>query len=502
MLDTVKRSLRSTIIYGLGNISVKIVGFLLIPLYTNPEYLSIDNFGMLGLLEAANLILIALFETSLSQSLARWYWDKNSAHKQGSILFTSFVFQLSTNLLLVLSLVSFSSQISGLLFDSTDWSTVLKYLIISSSLQSTNNLINSFLKLESKPGIYSLANTTKVFVVLALTVFMIVSKGMGLEGIYLSQLIGNAGFIIFMLPKVVKKMTFKIEFHTLRSMLSYGFPLLFASLFTILLNVIDKYSLNSIATLKDVAIYTMAFKVASILKLVIVESFKMTISPLMIQRIGEPGSNRFYNKALLYSSFVLMLSIIVVNSFSLELLKIISKSEEYLASVTIIPILAFSIFFILLREIVVYGLVIVKKTKIVGVIVILISIVNLTLNILLIPKYNVFGAAAAALISQVLYLASIYYFSQRYYPISYDKKKIFILLVVGIGLSLISIGLNNLESLFRIVLKTLVIFSFPLILYLLNFYEKIELLALKGLFKKWRNSRSIINNIKDFLNNQ
>ena len=95
----------------------------------------------------------------------------------------------------------------------------------------------------------------------------------------------------------------------------YGFPLLLANISASLLSVIDRFSLNSLSVMKSVALYTLAFKVTSVLKLVLVDSIKLALGPMMIKRIGTPDNKRFYSKVLLYSSFILMFAIVGVSLF-------------------------------------------------------------------------------------------------------------------------------------------------------------------------------------------
>jgi len=47
MLKDVKSTIKNALVYGLGNVSVKLVGLVLIPVYTNPVYLSMDDYGVL-----------------------------------------------------------------------------------------------------------------------------------------------------------------------------------------------------------------------------------------------------------------------------------------------------------------------------------------------------------------------------------------------------------------------------------------------------------------------
>jgi len=59
----------------LGNLSIKLVGLILIPIYTDPQYLTINDYGVLGIMEASAQILVAIIDVALIQALTRWYWD-------------------------------------------------------------------------------------------------------------------------------------------------------------------------------------------------------------------------------------------------------------------------------------------------------------------------------------------------------------------------------------------------------------------------------------------
>ena len=70
--------------------------------------------------------------------------------------------------------------------------------------------------------------------------------------------------------------------------------------------------------------------------------------------------------------------------------------------------------------------------------------------------------------------------------------------MILIGLVLVLTGnlFNQMYLPFRLVLKLAIIFSFPIILYLFNFYEKIELDRLRGAWRKWRNPAKWKENLK------
>ncbi len=496
MLNSIRLSLKNSLVYGLGNIAVKVIGFVLIPLYTDPKYFSVDDFGIIGLLDITGLVIIAVISSSMPQSLIRWYWDKDHRNNQKGIFFMSFTTQILVSILFCCLFLPFSGKISVLVFRDIGWSFALKLVILSSALQAINNIINMLIRIQSRSVLYTFTNLFKLLIVLLLTIYLIVFKKMGVAGIYLAQVIGNSVFIIMLSGYSIKNCKPSFNFSTLKAMSLYGYPLLLASFAGALLNVIDRYALNSMSLLKFVAIYTLAFKIASVLKLVFVESFKMAVSPLIMQKIDSPDNKRFYSKVLLYSSYVIMFGIIALSLFSLEIIKVMAKSPELWQAYIVVPVLALSVFFVNMREVTSSGLYITKKTKILGVVVVISTVLNLMLNILLIPLWNIMGAALATLLSQLFYWYACYFFAQKAFYIPYETRKIFIMVACGAALSFASLLLNDVHIIPRLLIKTGCIIIFPFILYFFNFYESTELLAIKGFIIKWSNPGKLRENLR------
>jgi O-antigen/teichoic acid export membrane protein len=496
MLKSIKISIKDTVVYGLGNIAVKVVGLLLIPVYTDRKYLSIDDFGVLTILEICGLVLTASLASGLPQSLTRWFWDKDYKENQKGIFFMSLSSQVGITLLFSLILIPLSGTVSLLIFSKPDYATVLIYVILASGIQSINNIINTLMRLQSKSLMYTLTNLLKLVVVLSLTLYFILVKKLGLEGIFLAQVIGNTLIVLLLTGYTIKNIRPFFDRSIFRAMNVYGFPLLLANFSAVLLNVIDRFSLKSLTLLKYVALYSFAFKITSVLKLVIVDSIRLALGPMMIKRIDSPDNKRFYSKVLLYTSFVMMFAIIGVSLFAFEITKVIAGDKEFWDAVVIIPFLSLSIFFINMKEVTVYGLHIAKRTRILGIIVVFATIVSFALNMLLIPIWSITGSAIATLLSQFIYWLACYYFSQKVYFIPYEMRKIIILLLTGSVLSFSALFINGMDLLPRLLIKTGCLISFPFILYIFNFYEPVELQAIRGFVTKWLKLKNFKDNLK------
>jgi hypothetical protein len=64
--------------------------------------------------------------------------------------------------------------------------------------------------------------------------------------------------------------------------------------------------------------------------------------------------------------------------------------------------------------------------------------------------------------------------------------------IIGTGILIYSLSIltNDMTLLARMLIKSMLLISFPFILYPLKFYEPIELDRLHGFWLKWRNPRN------------
>ncbi len=65
MLNDIVKTSKHTFVYALGNVATKAVGIILIPLYTDPKFISQTDFGELAILEATAQILTGIFAMAM-----------------------------------------------------------------------------------------------------------------------------------------------------------------------------------------------------------------------------------------------------------------------------------------------------------------------------------------------------------------------------------------------------------------------------------------------------
>jgi len=478
MLDNLKSTFKNALVYSLGNISTKLAGFILIPLYTS--YLTVSDYGVLAILEISTQFLIAVFGFKLYSALLRFYWDKDYAAKQKSIFFTTFLFLIAISVLMISVLSLIIDQFSILLFDSTSFTYLLYLVLIAASLQMILQLILTLLRIEEKSFFFSLINITRLVITLALTVYFIVYQGRGVEGIYEAQIIGLGVSLLLLVKYAIDHIDFRIELNVLKEMLTYSFPLIFAEISGVFFTITSRYCLKFLASLEEVGTFSLGYKIANTINVFVLASAMLAITPIIFKKMHDPGNKRFYAKIMTYLGFGIIICVLWISLFSREIVKFLAQNQSYWDAYHVIPILAFTVIFTMLRDISLTGLHITKKTKIIGGLISIMALVNLGLNILLIPFWRSLGAAIATLIAQIIFFGAVYRIAQKAYPIPYEIVKIGKMIFTGLLLYLVAQFTNDLNLLIRIVAKHILILFFPVLLYFLNFYEPVELERLKG----------------------
>jgi len=203
-------------------------------------------------------------------------------------------------------------------------------------------------------------------------------------------------------------------------MLTFSVFLIPSALSALILNMSNRYFLQEYQTLDDVGLFSLGAKLAGIIPFLFTEPVKKAFGPYLFEQIDTPETckktladfTRFFTAGLAFVTLFISL-------FSREVIMVMSD-QSYSGSYTIVFVLSVSYWFLGLAGIIVMGIHITKKTWIVTLIWPVSAIINILLNIWLIPQYNRMGAAWATLISVIFINISYFYALHRVYPVKFD----------------------------------------------------------------------------------
>lgn len=498
MLADFRKLLRLSAIYGLGTLSTKLAGFVLIPLYTRS--FSVAQFGVLGLLEVTSAVVIAFFGFSLYSGFFRWYWDKSAVGKKESLFFTVTFFQLAIAGIGYLFMLPFIGNFSALILGSPGYAYLLRLMLISSLIQVVLLMPNTLLRLQEKPWLFTLANVVQLIFSLLITVYFIVLRHAGIEGIYYGQIAGSLAFTVVLARYTLANMVFRFEKTLLKEILIYCLPLFLSGVALVFLNVTDRYALKYFGNLADVGLYSYGFKLANTLNVFVITSVNFAIQPMIFSMMNNPDNKRFYARLLTYYTYGVMFIALGMMVFGLEITKLFARRIEYFDAWYIFPFIIFSVVFGMMKDVATTGLSIAKKTKIIALTVLATAVLNLMLNIVLIHFLGNQGAALSKMLSMMFFFTITLFYAQKIYPIPFELKRVSIMLITAAALYGVSVIFNTWDTIPRLVVKTLLILSYPFVLHLIKFYNASELKNINSEWTRWRNPAEFSRNLRQLLN--
>ncbi len=473
MLGTIKNILKQSAIYGLGKISGRIVGFILLPLYT--EKISVSDYGVLALLEAIIQFGAIFFEFGLKGGLFRWLNIYEDDKKKGSIIFTTLLWITAVSIIILFLGFYLKVSFARFLFGSDNYNYLFNYIFILISLELIRSILFTLVRIYQKAVLYSTISVLSVFLNLGFNIYLIVYLNMGIEGILISSIISSIFVTVLLLFFFIKKIYIKIEAQIFLDILKFGFPLIFSTIASSAIIFGDRFIIEYFLPLDFVGKYTFAYKIAGIVNIFLIQSFLLAWPAFAWQNIKKPEPEKFMKKMVSYFVFVSTWSTLVLSLFSKDIIFMLASNPEYGDAFEIVPIIAFSFVFYGVYHIIGFSLHYKKQTKYFAYFVILAAGLNILFNYILIPIYELAGAATATFLAYLTMAISCYKYSKRLFPIQFELAKIFSILATAFVLLIIYFVLRNVFAEQILYINILLSFLFPIIVFYLKLFDINEL---------------------------
>ncbi|MCX6150414.1 MAG: oligosaccharide flippase family protein [Ignavibacteriales bacterium] len=485
MLANLKYFARHSIIYSVSNVAAKAIGVVLLPLYT--KYISLSEFGILGILEVTLLIAVEFLNLGQGQSLVMLNNSQEYLGKRKSMLFSITSFSVIVCLVFILLSEALLPSISKFFSEPSEFYNYLRLCVYIISLRLLNSLFLNKVRADERSILYTGINLLKLSVSLGFAVYFVAFAKIGILGVFYSYLIAELLIFIILLPLMIPHMSVSFDKKLVLLSIRFGIPLIFGSLAMMLLNVSDRYILKLYTNYATVGLYDLGYRIAGVLNMFLIMPFTLALMPLAYQFYGKDGDKRYYTKIMTYLTFILVWAGLALSMFGKEIIKVFALNTQYWNAYHVVPIVVFSYVFFGMRIVASLGMFLTKNTKYVAYTTTAASLFNIGLNFWWIPIFGMMGAAYSTLISFVLLHFVTNYYSNKYYKIPYENSKLAMCITIGVVLYLISSQVNDFQTIVRFPVKIILVFLFPFILYVFKFYEQVELSAIQGFFLKWKN---------------
>ncbi|PIZ71153.1 MAG: hypothetical protein COU83_02605 [Candidatus Portnoybacteria bacterium CG10_big_fil_rev_8_21_14_0_10_40_22] len=452
---------KDSVIYTGGIIISKIIGLVLIPIYT--RVFNVKDYGVLDIISISATMIVVITEMGLATALSIFYFKAENKTERKTFIFSNFIFSFLATTLLCGLVVIFSQSIVLALFKNAGYA---KYLIIATLTIPFSIIVNfgcTLLRLSFKPIKYSYIILGNSLIGVLLSIYFVVIKGMGLMGALYGLLIANIIFSIIALYINRNSFNWRFSLAKLKIMLKVGLPLAPLGLLSWAIDSSGRYFLAHFRTMSDIGLFSIGFKFASVI-VFITAAFRLAIAPFQLSVADKPQAKIIYAKTLTYYLSITFLIAAGLCVFGKEIVSFFT-TPEYTNSYKVIPPLIFGFIMNGLYQIVGIGLLITKKTQYLTYAMAVGAGMSILFNFLLVPRWNILGVAIANLLAYGLGLMLIYIWNQKFYHINFERKKIVKIFLATITIIIIGLLTNCQSLILTLFIKSCLIIILSLIIY-------------------------------------
>lgn len=401
------RLVSNTAIVGMGTLGSKLLVYLLVRLYTS--ILTKEEYSVASNITELATLLIPFISLGIGEAVFRFSMDKSYRREE---VFTQGFVAVGLGALLLPFLALGLIRIPYF----SDYVWLLFTYVLASALHTN---CSQYIRAKANFRLYAIQGLLNTALTILFNIVFLIPLKMGVVGYVLSVAVADllSSLFMFLRAGLWRDLTVKgLHKATLKAMLLYSLPLIPTTVSWWITNVSDRYMITYIQGDTVNGLYAAAYKIPSLL-MVLIGIFNSAWKYSAVEeREGEDGRAFFSN---VYKSFLTCLFFVsaLIITFS-KLLSLLMFGEEFRAAWIYIPVLTLAMAFSALSSFTGTVFIVEKKSRYSLITALVAAVLNIVLNLLLIPRFTdpntgAMGAAIATLISYLVMFALRLFFSTR-----------------------------------------------------------------------------------------
>jgi O-antigen/teichoic acid export membrane protein len=351
----------------------------------------------------------------------RFWYDCADDQARQRLSSTLFFFLLGTNGLLLAASVAVSPWLSTWL-GAPGYTLALQLVLLNTFAIGFTFIPFHVLRMQQRAREFSLLAFARSAATLVLRLSLVVGLGYGVMGVVVADLVVTAVLLAVMVRWFAPLIRPVFSADVLRESLAFGLPRVPHGFAQQIIAVGDKFVLSLLVPLSEIGLYAMGVSVGLIQK-VFLAAFEYAWAPFYYATVREPGAERVFSAVTTYGVAILALMTAGLSAIAADLLQVVTHGQ-YTAAAGVVAWTSLGVFFQGVYLMTSIGLNITRRTRYYPVATATAAAVNIGLNIVLIPRYGIMGAAYANGLAYATQAAIAYHFSQRFYPVRYETGRL------------------------------------------------------------------------------
>jgi O-antigen/teichoic acid export membrane protein len=408
---------RHSLIYAAGIFASKGVAFILLPVYT--RYLTPADYGILQLIVMTMEVIALIAGSRLAHGIFHFYHKAQTERDKRSVLSTALALLVTTYGITAVASIAFAPSITTAVFgESGAYATYLRIAILAMAGEALILVPVAHLQLNARSKFLVGVQVAKMVLQASLNIVFLIPLGMGVSGVLLSSLIGNAVLGLLLAAMLLHTTGFVIAMSHARDLVRFGVPLMFMQVATMLLMFGDRFFLNRAAGEAAVGLYGLAHQFGLLLLLVAYMPFEQIWNPTRFEVAKRPDRDEIYSRAFTYLNLVLVTGGVGIGLFVSDVLRVMA-APPFHAAAALVPGILLGFLFQAWKSFHNVGLMITERTTWYAAANWVAAGIALIGFVTLIPRFGTTGAVATFATAFFIRWGIVYSLGQYFWPVRY-----------------------------------------------------------------------------------
>jgi O-antigen/teichoic acid export membrane protein len=457
---------RHSAVYGFGSLVSRFIAVLLLPVYT--RYLSPADYGLIETLIALSAVLTVLLAAGVKSAFFRFYFDEPQGPGQRRVIRTSFWFTMASATAGLVAGLALAEPISDVLFGTSSHADLVRAAFVGLWASINYEQMTSLFRVEQRSGAYLIATLINLGLTVGATLVLVAVLEKGPIGVIVGNFTGTLLVYFGLLVYRREQLGLELDRPLLREMNRFGMPLVPSALFLWVLNFSDRFFLVKLAGPREVGLYSIGVRMASGI-ILLLAAFRTAWPAFAYSIQDDREAKRAYSYVLTYIVLITSWMALGLGVLAPWLVKLLTTEQFYSAERVVAP-LAFAAAAFGAYIVVVIGIGRARKTRSNWLITGAAAVLNVILNLLLIPPYGMIGAAIATIGAYAVLFLGMAWKAQQVYPVPYQWRRV----ATAFGAAIVLTVLGRLLDP-PLAAAIAIVAAYPLVLLPLGFYLPEEL---------------------------
>jgi O-antigen/teichoic acid export membrane protein len=381
-----------------ANIATSLLVFIQLPILTRA--LGANLYGTWSLINVTVLLIFPFAILGLRVAIVRFLAAEKDMSRVREDFFSVFSVVCFAGIILSLLLYLLSDVFAAHIFKDASFSSYVKLASVLILFNAMFQLLRTFFRVQRKMGLFTTISLLYDASQVGLIVLFIL-LGHKLTGAITALVINGILFNTITLTIILKQIGFQLpRFSRLKTYLRWGLPLTPNDAIYWIITTSDRYMVSYFIGVTNAGIYNAAYCLGNYASFAVMP-LGMVLYPNVIKTYEE--GNRDTTKNYFKYSVKYLMMIAIPSAFGLSILAKpllqILTTPEFVPGSEIVPYVAFGAVVFCFYHIGVYVIQLAGKTELVLILLSSGAGLNIVLNIILIPRLGILGAALATLIA-------------------------------------------------------------------------------------------------------